>query len=77
MSWEYHGEPLTWEEWAEEHDMAAGFHYGALIYLEDNPQNREDIIERYGDEAWHEHWFWIHLNTAEFMRQCGKGSKTQ
>lgn len=57
------------EHWIDEHEMAAGYHYGALVLLEDNPDERDCLAEKYGDEEWHDHWYWIHAFTAEYIRR--------
>ena len=69
--WHYKGEYLTPEQWIEEHYQAAGFHFGALDFLRTFPASNY-IRDKYGDEAWHEHWFWIHLNTADDAVKQGK-----
>lgn len=50
-----------------EHEMAAGYHYGALIYLEENPSEREVLVEMYGDEKWHWMWYEIHAQTVGYL----------
>lgn len=55
--------------WIDEHEMAAGYHYAILNYMEENPKERDAVADKYGDEGWHELWFWVHDGTAEYLRR--------
>lgn len=57
------------EHWIDEHEMAAGYHYAILDYMEEHPEERGKIAVVYGNENWHDHWYWIHDFTSTYIKR--------
>lgn len=58
----------TREEVADEEERAAGIHYSLLVYYEEHPEERDELVPIYGDEEWNWHWYQKHSEAAYFIR---------
>jgi len=60
----------TREEVAQEEDYAAGIHYSIIVLIEEaeTEAEKETLRARYGDEAWQDHWFKKHSESAWYIR---------
>jgi len=59
----------TKKEVAEDHEAAAGYHYAILDYIEEHPNERDEVVKIYGDEEWHKHWYEVHLDAVYWIRR--------